>query len=64
MSDTDAELAGPRTASITLGIHPLIGKDDYIINAESEGLAGGEETLLLVLKQFVATLEERVPVRK
>lgn len=64
MSDTDTEMTGPRTASITLGIHPLIGTDDYIINAESEGLSGGEETLLVILKQFVATLEERAPLRR
>lgn len=64
MSDTDRVLTGHKTATITLNIHPLIGTDDYIIKAESEGLTGGEGALLHVLKQFVATLEERAPLRK
>jgi hypothetical protein len=29
----------------------------YVINAESEGLKGGEETLLVILEAFVATLK-------
>lgn len=64
MSDTEKEVTGPRIATITLDIHPLIGTDEHVIKAESEGLLGGEESLLTILKQFVATLEERAPLRK
>lgn len=58
--DTTLDASPIPTAVITLEIVPLAEtEDEYIVNASSDGLVGGEATLLEILKGFVATLEAR-----
>lgn len=59
---------GPRAkAVITLTVEQDADgtdKDAYIINAETDGLKGGEESLLAVLDAYVAHLKEQQANKK
>lgn len=60
MTDTHPDGAESWKANISLDIYRVEGtEDEFIINATSEGLPQGEEALLMVLRSFIATLEEK-----
>jgi hypothetical protein len=55
-ADSDSAI----TIELVLRLHSeAVSDDEYLIEASSEGLAGGEESLIVILEAFLVTLKAR-----